>query len=112
MGVAGDDGKMCSSGNANAGCDWGTAIAPVLAVLLAVAGVADAAELVLSAEGWAPLSASGGIYRSSSGLGLRDAARELGPDGPPELGGVVSDASTNSASSSESSESEERPPSS
>ncbi len=70
------------------------------------------AELVLSAEGWTPPSASGGIYRSSSGLGLRDAARELGPDGPPELGGVVSDASTNSASSSESSEYEERPPSS
>ena len=107
MGVAGDDGKMCSSGNANAGCDWGTAIAPVLAVLLAVAGVADAAELVLSAEGWTPPSASGGIYRSRGGE-----TRELGPDGPPELGGVVSDASTNSASSSESSESEERPPSS
>lgn len=93
-------------------CECGTWLwngdRPVLAVLV-LAGVADAPALVVSAEGWTPPLASGEIYRSSSGLGLRDAARELGPDRPPELGGVVSDASQDSASSSESSESEEPP---
>ncbi len=36
VGVAGDEGKMCSSGNANARRGWRTAIAPALVVLLAV----------------------------------------------------------------------------
>lgn len=109
VGVVGEEGKMCSSGRGyTAGRSWGTAMPPALAVVLA--GVVDEAALVVLAELWAPPSASGSIYRLSSGSGLRDAARKLGPDGPPKLGGVVSHKSTNSASSSESPKSENKLP--
>ena len=64
----------------------------MLVVVLAVAGVAWLMELR-----WCSLQ--------------KAEHRELGPDAPPELGGAVPDASTNSALS-ESSESQERPPSS